>query len=211
MRFFFFGDSICFGQHVSPHRTWVVRTAAALHDRFGDGVAVANPSINGNTTRMALERMAFDVLSHEPDLLYVQFGLNDCNHWATDRGVPRVSPEAFAANLKEIIDRAIAFGVRRVLLGTNHPTPRTEPFAHAPHLRYEDGNRRYNAIIRAVAEGADRAFLVDHEAAWGEALDRGGRLSDLLLADGIHLSVEGHDLYLRTALPEAQRAVERLL
>ena len=83
IRIFFFGDSICFGQGVSPHFTWVTRLSRALDERFSSraDVLTQNPSVNGNTTRMALERMPYDVQSHAPDVLYIQFGLNDCNGW----------------------------------------------------------------------------------------------------------------------------------
>jgi len=83
IRIFFFGDSICFGQGVSPHFTWVTRLSRALDERLSSraDVLTQNPSVNGNTTRMALERMPYDVQSHAPDVLYIQFGLNDCNGW----------------------------------------------------------------------------------------------------------------------------------
>ena len=45
----------------------------------------------------------------EPDVMTLQFGLNDCNCWETDRGLPRVSEEAFRANLIEMIERARLF------------------------------------------------------------------------------------------------------
>jgi hypothetical protein len=57
---FFFGDSICFGQGVSPHQVWVARIAADLAATFADAaITVQNPSVNGNTTRAALERMPY--------------------------------------------------------------------------------------------------------------------------------------------------------
>src|SRR6516165_6738095 len=88
IRVFFFGDSICFGQGVSPHRIWVTRLSQRLAASISQthDLMVQNPSINGNTTRMALDRMAFDVQAHRPDVLIVQFGLNDCNVWESDQG-----------------------------------------------------------------------------------------------------------------------------
>lgn len=82
-----------------------------------------NPSINGNTTRMALERMPYDIQSRNVDILVVGFGMNDCNYWETDRGLPRVSPQAFKANMNEIVKRAYASGIKKVVLHTNHTSP----------------------------------------------------------------------------------------
>lgn len=210
---FFFGDSICFGQGVSPHVAWVTRVSATLAaepQRFGQ-VLVQNPSVNGNTTRMALERMAYDIEAHRPDILYVQFGMNDCNVWQTARGNPRTSRSAFAANLAEICARARSFGTRRLLLGTNHPSTRDfEPLPGCRHT-YQAANRAYNEIIRDVAK-AEGADLIDHEAVFEGAIRDGvvGSVADLVLPDGVHLSDRGHDIYLQTVLAAVIEALEAL-
>lgn len=82
-----------------------------------------NTSVNGNTTRMALERMPHDVQAHGVDILLVQFGMDDCNFWQTDGGVPRESPVAFEANLAERVERGRGFCASRVFMNINHPTP----------------------------------------------------------------------------------------
>jgi acyl-CoA thioesterase I len=206
----FFGDSICVGQGVAIHDGWVTRISAELsiHARTKSDVVVRNASINGNTTRLALERMPYDVASHGADVLLVQFGMNDCNYWQTDNGVPRVSRAAFQANLHEIIDRARYIGAQRILLNTNHPTTRLAPFPGL-HLSYEESNRSYNDIIRAVAaEAGDPVVLNDVEAAirrsYGEVVD------DLLLPDGLHLSREGHDVYFDLVFPVVLKAVREI-
>ena len=84
MNLIFFGDSICTGQFVSPHQTWVSMISSSI-----PSVTVFNHSINGDITRTALERMPHDVQEIGPDIIYIQFGMNDCNYWQTDRGLPR--------------------------------------------------------------------------------------------------------------------------
>ena len=209
MKAVFFGDSICVGQYVSPHLTWVARCAARVAEELGDGVLVVNSSVNGDTTRLALERMPADVQGYEPDLVVVQFGLNDCNRWETDRGAPRVSPAAFEANLGEIVDRAARFGAREVLLHTNHPTLRL-----APHPvwggAYEDGNRAYNEIVRRVAERREGVTLVDLDAAVHERVAAGEALERLLLPDGLHLAEAGHVVYADIVEPPLLAALRRL-
>jgi lysophospholipase L1-like esterase len=210
LRVTFFGDSICYGQHVSPHLGWVTRIGAQLEaEATAAGrpqVRLINASISGNTTRMALERMPFDVQSHRVDIGYVQFGLNDLNCWLTDGGLPRVSPAAFAANLHEMIDRMERCGARHVLIGTNHPTTRdVEPMA-GTSTTFESCNLRYNELIRIVASArGETVVLVDHAAAWQRALDDGIPLSSLVMHDGLHLARAGHDLYLATCAPVMSR------
>jgi acyl-CoA thioesterase-1 len=192
---FFFGDSICFGQGVSPHKVWVTRIAADLAATFpGVAVTVQNPSVNGNTTRAALERMPYDVQAHRPDVLIVQFGMNDCNIWESDRGHPRVSPDAFVANLSEIIDRARICGAREILLGVNHPSARTDIHLPQTNVTYAQSNRRYNGLIRLIARTKNVA-LVDMEKSVDAAVRVGAALVDFMLDDKLHLSVAGHDLY----------------
>ncbi len=202
IRIVFFGDSICYGQLVPPHLTWVTRISAelrALGARLQSErpFVLSNSSINGNTTRMALERMPYDVQSHGLDLCVVQFGLNDCNCWASDRGLPRVSPAAFAANLHEIADRARRFGARRIVFHTNHPTTRDREPMQGAETTFEANNRRYNEIVRRVAtESPADVTLHDIEAGWSQHIRKTGtELADLLLPDGIHLSEAGHELY----------------
>lgn len=159
-----FGDSIAAGQGVPVGRSWPA--LLGTHVR----------AVCGDTTRMALERMPRDVQDYEPEVLLVQFGLNDCNSWETDRGLPRVSLPAFTANLREIIARGRRFGAEVFLL-TNHPTRKSST--------YEASRTAYNRAIREVAEDHG-AVLVDIEREWTD-----GRY----LHDAIHLNPEGHRFY----------------
>lgn len=210
-RVVFFGDSICYGEKVSPHKTFVVRLSEEVEKEFGGRFYVDNPSVSGNTTRMALERMPQAVQKLGLSLMVLQFGLNDCNFWETDRGLPRVSPEAFRCNLHEIIDRARNFGAVKIILNTNHPTSRTKNFDYCQR-RYEDGNLAYNEIIRRVAGERDDCVLVDMEMSFREYLDsdQSLRLEDLLLDDQLHLSCIGHEVYFRTLKPVLMEELRKL-
>jgi lysophospholipase L1-like esterase len=212
IKVFFFGDSICFGQGVSIHKGWVTRISAHLNElskNTGQDIIVVNASINGNTTRQALERMPYDIQSQQADILIVQFGMNDCNYWQTDQGHPRVSPKAFEANLEEIIARAFTFGVKKVILNTNHPTGRDQELMLHTTVTYQQSNERYNQIIRTIATQFNgRLKCNDVEAIFMRHTnnDRASLLR-LLLPDLLHLSEEGHDLYFDTVYPSIRETV----
>ncbi len=195
---YFLGDSICFGQLFDISQTWVVQVATQLFAQ-SNRICAANKSINGDTTRQALERLQPDVLCYEPDVIYIQFGLNDCNVWKTDRGLPRVSPDAFVANLSEIIEKCLAYGVKHILLNTNHMTNRTH--THMPHtdIVYETVNQEYLALIRSVqsryAGVIQPLDIAKYLASKQIAPD------DYLLPDGIHLNAQGHQLYAEYVYP----------
>ena len=154
--------------------------------------------------------MPYDVQSHGVDVLIVQLGMNDCNYWDSDRGNPRVSPGAFAANLEEIVARAVSFGACKVLLHTNHLTGRDSETLPFTGITYDESNQRYNAVIREVAAKADPRIVVlnDLEAAFAEAAaDSRDRLLELLLPDLLHLSEAGHDLYFNRVYPSVKSAL----
>jgi len=216
IRVVFFGDSICVGQGVSIHCGWVTRSSARLAEiskQYRREILVVNASVNGNTTRQALERMPYDVQSHPIDILIAQFGMNDCNIWESDRGHPRVSPTAFAANLSEIVERGKIFGAKLVFLNTNHPSGRI--FDCLPHstTTYEEQNRLYNDIIRSVANAiGPPATLIDVGQAFRNYIDAQAAAQDeLILPDLIHLSEKGHDIYYRVVQPLVESAVMGLI
>ncbi|MBI2809139.1 MAG: hypothetical protein HYX68_29505 [Planctomycetes bacterium] len=216
MKVLFFGDSICNGQGIAIHKGWVTRLSQSLNDlgqQFGQSIVVTNSSVNGRTTRQALETMAYEVQGYSPQVLIVQFGMNDCNIWETDRGHPRVSPAAFEANLHEILGRARTFGAEAIFLNTNHPTGRDQKPCPHTAVTYEAQNRRYNQIIRNVARTAgDGVYFNDIEQAFRQVTgDDRSRVLPLVLPDLLHLSEKGHDLYYDIVYPAIAACVQQRL
>lgn len=206
----FFGDSICLGQHVSPHQCWVTRLSGMIEDRYGREFVVVNASVNGSTTRTALERISDSLQKFELSMIVIQFGLNDSNLWETDRGLPRVSSAGFRANLVEIIERARRFGAQEVILNTNHPTLKRTPEGKM-FDQYQENNHRYSEIIREVAGADSEVTLVDVEAVvYGAVTDDSG-LQTLLLEDGIHLALAGHDLYFEALKAPVISSLKRIV
>jgi lysophospholipase L1-like esterase len=208
LRCVFFGDSITAGQYVSPSHHWTTLLRERLTDIGLTHVRYSVAAVSGDTTRQGLERFPTEVQSVRPHVMTIQFGLNDCNRWQTDEGLPRVSELAFEANLLEMIGRARQFGTTQVILSTNHPTLRTTTFEDG--ATYEDGRRRYNEIVRRVAHAAD-VLLHDVDAGFAPFEPR---LAELLTEppDVLHLSAAGHAVYadllepvLRGALLAARR------
>ena len=121
------GDSITSGQHIDPELRWISLVGNALMTAYLSMTVnfhLLNRGVSGETTRQGLERFPADVQQCRPDIMTLQFGLNDGNCWVTDAGLPRVSEAADGANLIEMIDWARRFGAARIILSTNHPTLR---------------------------------------------------------------------------------------
>jgi lysophospholipase L1-like esterase len=198
------GDSITFGQYLDPSVRWTASIEERLRDAFPDvDIRAFNRGISGETTRMGLERFPRDVQDVRPDVMTLQFGLNDCNCWRSDEGLPRVSEAAFRANLVEMIARARRFGARAIVLSTNHRTLRRDVLPGGDV--YEDRNERYSEIVRDVADETE-VDLCDIRAAF-EPFDDDKLAAMLLPApDLLHLSEEGNAVYAEAIWPHVERA-----
>jgi lysophospholipase L1-like esterase len=205
-RVVYMGDSITFGQYVAPSLRWTTLIDERLRAEFGGTTPIEtfNRGVSGETTRLGLERFPTDLQAFRPDLITLQFGMNDCNCWDSDEGLPRVSPAAFRANLTEMVERARRFGAREVIMATNHRTLRKK---HMPSgEEYEDANGRYNEILREVAAEAS-CRLCDVHAVF-DAMPRQQLVPLLLPApDLLHLSGAGNRVYADLMWPHLREGV----
>jgi len=209
----FMGDSITEGQYVHHSLRWTERVARKIRARVSgeidtDALHFFNRGISGETTRQGLERFPRDVQVLEPHIMTLQFGLNDCNCWDSDRGLPRVSEAAYRANLLEMIDRTRLFGAEHIILSTNHPTLRLRPLISKQTL--EDRRILYNEIVRDVAS-VSKVTLCDIEQAFSDVT--GGDLTAMLLSepDVLHLSEMGHEKYANAIFELISKAVKHLI
>ena len=206
----FMGDSITAGQYVDPSVRWTTLVGDAIVREYLPTPVNFNMltrGVSGETTRQGLERFPNDVQQYRPDIVTLQFGLNDCNCWVSDGGLPRVSEAAYRANLIEMIDRAQRFGAC-IILSTNHGTLRHKVLLSGESL--EQRRRRYNDIVREVAAPSG-AELCDIEQAFAAFDER--ELAEMLLPypDQLHLSVAGHRLFANYIQPRIMRAVANLV
>ncbi len=212
LKVLFFGDSICVGQGISIHKGCVAQIAAHLEankSSFRQNILVINSSVNGRTTRQALEDMPYHVQSQNPDILVIQYGLNDCNHWVTDRGLPRVSLDSFKGNLKEIIHRGKKFGAKHVILNNNHPTTLDQDNLPNTEFSFEYFNKKYNEASRELAEEMQKEVtFLDIESHFLQLLKEGRKMTEFLLEDGLHLGESGHQIYFELINPVLKDAIK---
>jgi lysophospholipase L1-like esterase len=210
MYFVLLGDSIAVGQKISVHKTWVSSLSSAISDLV-PGIVFQNASVNGNTTRLALERLGHDLLSLKPEYVMIQFGLNDSNYWETDLGEPRVSIEAYRANLHEILEKVHRLSPRQVFLNTNHPSLK-KAYKHVKDKTHEDSSILYNDVVREVVQEYKNLpyniTLLDIHDDWQKFNVDSHR--QLLLEDGVHLSTEGHKVYSSFVVPNVLNKLRQI-
>ena len=178
----------------------------------GLSVEVINAGVGGNTTAMARTRFQGDVLRQEPDVVIVQFGINDAavDVWKTPpANQSRVLLADYEANLRYFLAQIRESGAQPILM-TPNPMGWTEKlktmYGKAPYLPQEpDGFniilKQYAAKVREIARD-EEVPLVDIYA------QMAGRV-DALTLDGMHPNADGQQLVAAALLPRLQEILEQ--
>lgn len=206
---------VAFGDSTTAPRGAVQVYADCLRQdlpRHGLPVGVINAGVGGNTTEAARARFVSDVLDRKPDLVILQFGINDAavDVWKTPpASQPRVSLERYVANLEFFIE-SLQAQQRSVLLMTPNAlcwTPALKQrYGKAP---YRPGEAEgFNVLLQEYAEAARGVAkrkgvpLIDVFAAFQCHGKTPGQAIDDLLLDGMHPNGQGQRLVADLLLPE---------
>jgi acyl-CoA thioesterase-1 len=187
---------------------------------YGVAARVVNAGICDTTTRDARERLDRDVRAHAPDLVVVQFGINDS--WidaGEGRREPRLSRDEYRDNLRHIV-RTLKDDGALVVLMTPNPMRwvaggYVEEFRDHPGLLDTDAERGLDELLDGYAQEVrdvareEAVPLVDVHATFEEYGDEAAQsVQDLLMEnDGIHPNAAGQRLVCRVLAP----AIARLL
>ena len=168
----FLGDSLTAGYELDETQAFPALIEARLR-AAGRAVRVVNAGVSGDTTAGGLARLDW-LLRQQPDVLFVGLGGNDGL-----RGTPLAASEA---NLRAIVERAGAAGVRVLLAGMlmppNYGPDYTEAFAAIyPRLAADLGVPLIPFLLEGVAARPE-----------------------LNLPDGIHPNAEGQRIVAGTVL-----------
>jgi acyl-CoA thioesterase-1 len=168
-----FGDSITAGYAV--RRGFPSFWKEMLSKKYPDAeVELINSGISGDTSMDGLARLDWAVLSYEPDLVTINFGINDC--------VWGLGQEEFEANFVEMVRRIQVGPNSEILLLSSQPLE-TPP--------YDLLVRDYYQSIERVAKQMDVGF-VDVYGAWMERVGKGTPLSSLILPGLDHPNEAGY-------------------
>ena len=169
------GDSVTYGYGVQDG--YVTKWKRLLKQEFPQAtINMINAGVSGDTSVMGLERREEDVISRNPDLVTVCFGLNDMKI--------QMSLEEFRTNMVEIVHHLKQETSAEIWLLTTNPTYQSP------------GNylvSKYNQVTREVAK-AEKIGLIDIWKAWKKHYDGNAPGSDLLL-DIAHPTEKGHEIF----------------
>ncbi len=158
-----FGDSITAGYAV--RRGFPSFWMEWLQKKYPEAkVEMINSGVSGDTTMDGLARLDWSVLSYEPDLVTINFGINDC--------VLRLGLEEFEMNFVEMVRRIRAGPGSEILLLSSQPLE-TPP--------YDGLVLDYYQAIERVAREMDVGFVDVYEV-WMRQVRRGTSLGSLVLS-----------------------------
>jgi len=181
------GHSVPSGYAKTPHVDTFVAYPHLLHRAVKEKhphavVNVIVTAIGGETSKTGAARFTHDVLCMKPDVVLIDYGLND----------RRLTMEESAKNLQQMIDEAKAAGVKVILLT---PTGDTR----AKMLDDSDPLSQQAAQIRSLAE-KNGVALADSYLAYQSWMKAGKKLDDLMSQIN-HPNAAGHQLVVEQLLP----------
>jgi len=175
LRIIALGDSLTQG--------WMVRKgyldfmAEMLERRFPDcTVSILNRGIPGDTAEGGLFRLREDVLDDDPDLVFIQFALNDAF-----TGVP---PAQFKNTVRTIVDHIRTDTGAEILLVTSVPIMHQDVDFMAENF--------YSRLSELSTEENIPIALV-HQY-WKKKMAQGTDIRTLVQMDMVHPNVEGYRL-----------------
>lgn len=175
----FLGDSLSAGLHVDADQAFPALLQERLAER-GHPFELVNAGVSGDTTAGGLRRVDW-LLAQDPDWVVVELGAND--------GLRGIELAAIEANLRAILEKIEASPAEAMVIGMRLPPNYGQDYA--------DG---FHAIFGRLAEEfgcAHVPFL----------LDGVGGVPELNFPDGIHPTVEGHEVIAERLEPHFLRLI----
>jgi len=180
---------------------------------------VINAGIGGNTTRNAVARFEKDVLQKKPDLVVIQFGINDSavDVWRDPPATKsRVSLKQYETNLRSLIDQLQKQQIKVILMTPNSLRwiPRIKklygkpPYDPDDPLGFNKFLKNYAEAVRKIAK-EKQVPLVDIYAAFEKYAAQEGQSAQDLLLDGIHPNTEGQRMVADLLIPQIKTTLSK--
>jgi len=140
-------------------------------------VAIINRGVPGDTAEGGLFRLREDVLDRDPDLVFIQFALNDA--------FIGVNPARFKNTIRVIVEQIRADTDAEILLVTSVPV-----LANPAEDKMTE--RFYEALIDLARE--ERCAIALVHRYWKKRIAEGVDFSGLVQSDQVHPTVAGYRL-----------------
>ncbi len=205
------GDSVTFGWNIVYERSYPYLLEEGLREQYPE-VMVVNSGIGGQTVIDGLDRLDSDVFYYGPQIVVVNFGLNDGfiiieddlqdqnggeggniesddSLIDEDTFLNNIGLDIFTSTYKQLIGKLSEMGLEVLVMGTNPVMTELWWENKDIALKQEESYRLYNQAAMHIAE--DHGFIfIDLR----EAFMAGDQLDALLQPDGVHPGEAGFAL-----------------
>ena len=181
-----FGDSVTFGWNLKYEYSYPSQLEKLLVKDFSQ-IKVINSGIGGNTIIDANKRLEKDVANFKPDVVIINFGLND---GMISGSVPNIAIKDFENYYNDLIKKLKLGDLKIIILGIN---PVTELFEENENENSRKKQREiyeiYNEKILEIAKNNNLEYIN-----LGEAFNKEADPQEYIQADGIHPNKKGLSL-----------------
>lgn len=178
-----FGDSVTFGWNVMYEYSYPSQLEKLLLKNLSH-LKVINSGIGGNTIIDANKRLEKDVLNFKPDVVVINFGLND---GMISGSVPDIDIKDFENHYNVLIDKLNHDDLKIIILGIN---PVTELFPEKENENFRKEQKKiyeiYNEKILEIAKNNNLEYI-NLWKSFGEKVN----LAEYIQNDGIHPNKKG--------------------
>ena len=216
----FFGDSItqgcfeliprkegCFDNVHDRGSVYHTKLVALLAEKYPTvPINVINAGVAGTTATFGLERIERDVLSKNPDLTVVCFGLNDC-------GKEEAGLDEYVSSLSNIFECLKSAGTEVIFMTPNMMCTNISKHIDASFLKLAEllSVRQNRGVVDMYIDAAKKVCLekdipvCDVYAKWKALYDKGEDVTELLSNKLNHPTREMHQLFAESLLEVMKR------
>lgn len=176
---------VAFGDSITAWKGWVSMMYGEI------GTEVINSGVGGDTTVHALNRIEKDVIEKNPDLVIINFGMNDqAVNPSTGKNLTPI--EKYEENYRTIIDKILETGSDIILVAVHDVCDSKYGSGGAPTYNAKDKDGvgyvdRFNEVVKKLADEYKLGFLDINSLAEKQL--------DSMILDGIHLNDKGQENY----------------
>lgn len=165
-------------------------------------VSMINAGVSGGGAGGGLERLERDVLVHHPDLVIVNFALNDAMG-----GLERLP--VYEKNMRAIMERVLASGAECMLLTPNRMCAYVAPAIHDEvlvNVAKAAAEIQNGGVLDAYVDAARRiagelgVAVADAYAVWNRLEQAGVDTTAMLINDINHPNAQMHDVFVQAIL-----------
>ncbi len=198
-----FGDSVTFGWNLKYSLSYPSQLEALIKQKHHKA-RVLNCGIGGEKVKDGLKRVERDILGYNPDIVILNFGLNDgMLHKSSETSppedglyylkdgtlyLPAVGIDEFEEKYSKLLETLLKNDLKIIVLGL---TPVTEEFNPENSPELAEKQKEIYSVYNKRVKGLAYRMEVEYADLWDTFTSRREGLEKLMQQDGIHPDYEG--------------------